>query len=161
MTKKNIIKVTTREAAEKAMENLALATHRRDQLTAEMNQKLTEIRERYERELTTCTEIIAANEQGIQAWADANPALFEKARSLKLLHGTIGYRRASAAVKMLRGFTKERVVALVKQSLPAYIRVKEELDKESLLANRQNIATSIITHCGLRIDQADSFFFFF
>lgn len=152
-------KITSREAAESAMDALALATHRRDKLEAEMNIKLTGIREKYEEELAALAESIKTETARLREWADADPSLFDKNRSIKLLHGVIGYRLGNWAVKLIRGFKTDRAVALAKTNLGAeYVRTKEELDKELILANRATIQPSALAGCGLRLEQAEAFF---
>ena len=151
--------IQTREQAEAAMDALSLAVHRRDKLQAEMNLKLTAVRETYETELATLAETIKTETGRLRDWADADPTLFDKSRSLKLLHGTIGYRLGNWAVKLIRGFKMERAVALAKTILgPAYVRTKEELDKDSILAERARIPPAQLASCGLRLEQAEAFF---
>ena len=152
-------KIQTREQAESAMDALALAAHRRDKLEAEMNLKLTAVREKYEEELAALAEAVKNEKDRLRAWADAHPENFDAARSIKLLHGTVGYRLGNWAVKLVRGFKVERAIALVKTVIgPAYVRTKEEIDKELLLADRARISADTLASCGLRLEQAESFY---
>ena len=152
-------KIKTREQAEAAMDALSLATHRRDKLEAEMNLRLTAVRETYETELATLAETIKTETGRLRDWADSDPTLFDKSRSLKLLHGTIGYRLGNWAVKLIRGFKMERAVALAKTILgPSFVRTKEELDKDAILANRTQIPPAQLASCGLRLEQAEAFY---
>lgn len=152
-------KIKSREQAEASMDALSLAAHRRDKLEAEMNLKLTAVRETYETELATLAETIKTETGRLRDWADSDPTLFDKSRSLKLLHGTIGYRLGNWAVKLIRGFKMERAIALAKTILgPAYVRTKEELDKDTVLANRSQIPPAQLASCGLRLEQAEAFF---
>ena len=152
-------KIKTRDQAESAMDALSLAVHRRDKLQAEMNLRLTAVREKYEAELAELAETVTAETARLRDWADANPSLFDAARSLKLLHGTIGYRLGNWAVKLIRGFKMERAVALAKTILgPSFVRTKEELDKDSILAERARIPPAQLASCGLRLEQAEAFY---
>ena len=152
-------RILTREQAEAAMDALALATHRRDKLEAEMNLRLTAVREKYEAEMAQLATSIKTETDRLHAWADSHPEAFDSARSLKLLHGVVGYRLGNWAVKLIRGFKLERAVALVKTVLgPAYVRTKEEIDKELLLADRAHIPPESLTACGLRLEQAEAFY---
>lgn len=152
-------KIQTREQAEAAMDALSLATHRRGKLEAEMNLRLTTVRKHYETELAALAKTIKTETTRLRDWADADPTLFDKSRSLKLLHGTIGYRLTPFAVKLIRGFKMERVVALAKTILGAnYVRTKEELDKDTILANRAQIPPATLASCGLRIEQGEAFY---
>ena len=152
-------KIKTREQAESAMDALALATHRRDKLEADMNIRLTAVRQNYEAELASLADTIKTETTRLREWADANPGLFDKTRSLKLLHGTIGYRLGNWAVKLIRGFKSERAVALAKTILgAAFVRTKEELDKDAILATRATIPPAQLASCGLRLEQAEAFY---
>ena len=152
-------KIQSREQAEAAMDALALAAHRRDKLEAEMNVELTRVRARYESELAVLAEAIKNETARLRDWADSDPTLLGKSRSIKLLHGTVGYRLGNWAVKLVRGFKAERAVALVKSIIgPGYVRTKEELDKELLLADRARYPAETLASCGLRLEQAESFY---
>ena len=152
-------KIKTREQAEAAMDALALATHRRDKLEAELNIKLTFVREQYESELAGLAKTITTETTRLREWADANPSLFDSARSLKLLHGIIGYRLGNWAVKLIRGFKLDRAVALAKTVLgEAYVRTRTDLDKELILADRAKIPPAQLASCGLRLEQAEAFY---
>lgn len=152
-------KIQTREQAEAAMDALAIASHRRDKLEAEMNLRLTAVREKYEAEMAELATAVKTETERLHAWADAHPEAFDSSRSVKLLHGVVGYRLGNYAVKLIRGFKLERAVALVKNVLgPAYVRTKEEIDKELILSERARIPADALTSCGLRFEQAESFY---
>lgn len=152
-------KIKSREAAEESMAALATATYRRDKIEAHMNLQLAAVREKFEAELATLADEIKTEEKRLRDWADSNPGLFAPARSLRLTHGTIGYRLGNWAVKLIRGFKSERAVALVKSAIgPAYVRVREELDKELILADRAKLPPDTLAGCGIRLEQAEAFF---
>jgi phage host-nuclease inhibitor protein Gam len=152
-------KITTTEQAEAALGAYAFATHRLAKLEAEMNLKLTETRRKYEDEMAQLADAARAEEKRLRSWADGHPEIFGKARSVKLLHGVVGYRLGNYAVKLVRGFKLERVVALVKAAFgPAYIRQKLELDKDLILADRARLGAEALAGCGLVIEQAEKFY---
>lgn len=152
------IKINTRDEAESAMQQLAKYTHKRDKVMAKMNQELTDVRARYENEITQHGETISAQEKALKKWADRSPELFGKLRSLKMTHGIIGYRIGQPAVKLITGISVDRAIAFVKERLPQFIRVKEEIDKEGILAERANLTGAELALAGLRIEQAEKFF---
>lgn len=152
-------KIQNAEQAEAAMAAYAIAKNRLAKLEAEMNLRLTAVREKYEGEMACLADAAKVEEKRLREWADSNPGLFDKTRSIKLLHGTIGYRLGNWAVKLVRGFKPERAVALVKSVLgPAYIRTKEELDKDLILADRAKLPPETLAGCGIRLEQAESFY---
>lgn len=152
-------RIQTREQAESAMDALATAAHKLAKLEGDMNLKLVAVREKYEVEMTELAKAVKAETERLLAWADSHPEEFDSSRSIKLLHGVIGYRLGNWAVKLIRGFKEERAVALVKNVLgPAYVRTKEEIDRELILADRTHIPGEALTSCGLRLEQAEKFF---
>ena len=152
-------KIKSREAAEDSMAALAMATYRRDKVEATMNLQLTAVREKFEAELATLADEIKTETKRLRDWADSNPGLFGPARSIKLTHGTLGYRLGNWAVKLIRGFKADRAIALAKNVLgPAYVRTKEELDKELILADRGKLSPDTLAGCGIRLEQAEAFY---
>ena len=152
-------KITTTEQAETALGAYSLASSRLEKLTGEMNMKLAAVREKYEEEITAAAEAMKTEEKRLHAWADAHPELFGKARSLKMLHGVLGYRVGNWALKLKSGFTAARAIALCKQVIgPEYVRVKEELDKEAIIADRAHYTSESLAACGISIEQGERFF---
>jgi phage host-nuclease inhibitor protein Gam len=157
MPKKTPIEIT-RDAAEIAMGALAHATHQRDKLVAQLNDKLTEVRERFEPSIADLTAAIAAHDKTLRDFADTHPEEFDRAKSLKLVHGVIGYRLGNYALKTVKGITWARALNLIRDRMPIYIRTKQEVDKEAILADRQKLTPNELARIGCRIEQAESFF---
>lgn len=157
MPKKKIASIS-RDEAEESMGALAYAVHQRDKLTAKMNLKLTAIRDQFEPEIANLSVVIDAETKRLRAFADNNPQLFERSRSLKLVHGIIGYRLGNFALKTVKGITWARAINLIRDQLPAYIRTKLEVDKEAILADRGRLTHDDIQRVGLRIEQAETFY---
>lgn len=152
-------KIQTPEQAEAALAAYAIAQNRIARLEAEMNLKLTSVREHYADEMSSLSDAAKAEAARLRDYADSHPELFDKSRSIKLLHGVIGYRLGNWAVKLIRGFKAERVIALAKTILgPNYIRTREDLDKDSILADRERLPPAQLASCGLRLEQAESFY---
>lgn len=157
MSRKSIRPIT-RDDAEVIMGELAYASHSRDKQTAAMNIKLTAVRDQFEPSIASLTKIIAQKEKELHAFADANPETFGKSRSLKMVHGIVGYRLGNFALKTIRGITWNRALALVKELAPGFVRTKEEIDKDAILAARNAIRPIDFTRMGLRVEQAEKFY---
>jgi len=152
-------KIKTQEEAEAALGAYSLASNRMEKLTAEMNLKLTDVRRKYEDDMTSLAEAMKAEEKRLRDWADSNPSLFGKARSIRMLHGTIGYRITGYALRVLRGFTVTRAVALIKETIgPGYIRTKEEINKEAVISDRSRYSPETLAACGLVVEQGERFY---
>ena len=72
----------------------------------------------------------------LQLFAETNPGLFDKKKSLDMAHGILGFRTGTPKLKTLKGFTWPAVTNMLKQFLPAYVRTVDEPAKDKLLADR-------------------------
>ncbi len=149
----------TREDAENAFAEFADADARIQQLTGKMDVELTRIREKYADELTNLTGLRDDSFMKLQAFAVNNREAFGKLKSMELTHGKIGFRTGTPKLKTLKGFTWEAALKLVKAFAPAYIRTKEEINKEALLADRglAKVANKL-ADMGITVDQDETFF---
>lgn len=148
----------TREQAEAAMRDLCLTSCTIDEINANMNAQLALIRGNFEAELTALQETAELLEAKIQSWADKNPGEFEKRKSIEMIHGICGYRTSPPSVRLIRGVTWEKSIALIEGRYPDLIRTKKEADKEGLLAGREVLTEADYKAIGLRIDQDEKFY---
>ncbi len=148
----------TREDAESAMRELCITIHKLEGKTSAMNEELAHVREDYETEIQALKETSEVLQAVINSWADKHPEEFAKKKSVDMVHGICGYRTSPPALKLVRGVTWAKVTGLLKHALPAYVRTKEEVDKEALLANRAIIGPAALMTVGLRVEQAENFF---
>lgn len=172
--KKTIISGVTREAAEEAFANYAKANASIKKINALVELTCTKIREKNQAQLTQLAEEREKAFATLQAFATENKAeLFTKKKSLDMAHGTIGFRTGTPKLKALKGFTLASAMELVKAFLPSrYIRVKEELDKDRILADRDIEAVAFMkaditeevtmqeamSRCGLLVAQDETFY---
>jgi len=97
----------------------------------------------------------------LETFCIANKNEFEKTRLLEFVHGVVGFRTTPPKVTMLnRKYNINTVLELLKKfKLTKYIRTKEELDKESVLADyaAKEISDPKLASVGLKIDQSEIF----
>jgi phage host-nuclease inhibitor protein Gam len=73
-----------------------------------------------------------------------------------MLSGTIGWRTTPPAVKPAKGFTWQSVLEVLKeQGRTEFVRLKEEINREALLAARD---TEDLRPLHVRVEQVDEFF---
>lgn len=127
--------ITKLRAEELLGEVAALTLEERAAKTA-MDHELTAVRAKYEGALDTLQKQIGDKTALLESWAAANPGEFPKNRkSIDLLHGTVGYRTGTPKLKALPKWTWDRVLEKLNQlAALAYIRTKEEVNKEAVLA---------------------------
>ncbi len=154
--------IITREEAERIVGEITLLTTARNRLAAEMDTGIAELRSRYETSLADLQVKIENRTGLVRNWALANPEEFGKRKSLSFLHGVIGFRTGTPKLKTLSGFTFAKVLEKLK-SVPwgkTFIRIKEEIDKEALIAAHAEEALSFLNkrEIGIRVDQEESFY---
>jgi phage host-nuclease inhibitor protein Gam len=157
--KKVIYENMSREQAEEAFAQYAKSDAQIQQITAKMDAQITKIREKHQEELAKLSEICEECVDKLQAYATENKDEFVSKKSMEMVHGVIGFRKATPSLKTGKGFTWASVTNLIKEFLPAYIRTKEEPNKEALLADREDPAVSaMFDKCGIYVEQAETFF---
>lgn len=158
--KKIVLQGVTGEEMEDAFTAYAMADAKLQKVNAIMDVKITEVREKYADEIAKLNEIRDRNFETLQAWSIENKdELFTKKKSMDHAHGVIGFRTGTPKLKALKGFTWGAVTNLLKEFLPAYVRVTEEPAKDKLLADRDNEDTaSQFSKCGISVIQDETFF---
>ena len=159
-TKRIIPTGVTKTQMENAFSTYAKVEARMSKINALIEKQIATIRNKYTNELTTLKEIKDTNFDVLQAYALANKdSLFVKKKSLDSLHGTIGFRTGTPKLKTLKGFTWNTVTNLLKEFLPAYVRIAEEPAKDKLLAERNNEQIAdFFPKIGVVVTQDETFF---
>ena len=158
--KKEIISGITRDEMEKAMHDYATADAAQRALTAEMDGKLSDIREEYATRLADLdTEKEEAFEK-LQAFATENrEAHFSKRKSMETTHGTLGFRIGNPQLKPAKGMTWAGILELLKIKGKNYIRTVEDIAKDKLLAERETEECQIVMQaCHISVVQKETFY---
>lgn len=152
---KKLITEVNREKAEEAFADYNRATSQLQIIEGKMNAEITTIKEKHEAKINSLQEQKDECFEVMQVYAEANPELFGDKKSVDWTHGKFGFRTGMPKLQTLKGFKWPAVLALVKQKLNGYTRVKEDLDKEKILANRTELDLKSI---GVEVVQDESFF---
>lgn len=128
------------------------------QTKALLDKRTKELKDEYQDQLIDINERLTPRLLRVQAWAEANPAEFGKNRSVQMLHGTIGWRIGQPTLKTLSGWTWDRVLEAIRTACPQWVRTKSEVDKQSILAERENLLDGDLKLIGVKIVQEDSFY---
>ncbi len=117
------------------------------------------INEGYEFALAECAQALQVKTEALRAWAEANPDQFAKGRkSIEFLSGTLGFRTGTPKLALVsRAWTWVKALAAVQLLLPSFIRSVPEIDKEAIIAQREELA-EFLPKCGLKVAQDESFF---
>ena len=153
--------ITSRDDAEAVMNELANTANNKRLLTARLDKAVLKLQEEAAPAIALCDEAIKEKSDLLRAWAEANPGQFSGGRkSIIFMTGTLGFRTGTPKLALLsRRFNWESVLANVQRLIPNFIRNKPEIDKEAILAQRDDeVLVQAITACGMKIVQDESFY---
>jgi len=157
--KKTIVAVTYAEA-QTAANTYAAASIKRDKITAELNDKLKAVREKYEPSLTAIEDELSNPVEVLETFAKEQRPSWE-AKSIELSNCIIGFRTNPPSVGKKKGITWDAVVGLLKNNklLKAFVKVKEDVDKAAILKEQSNVKImKQLQLVGVNIEQEEQFY---
>jgi phage host-nuclease inhibitor protein Gam len=140
-----------------AIAEIGTSQRERDRIQAEMNDNLAAVRAEYEAIAKPLAARIADLSKGIAMYCEANrDALTKggKTKTARLATGEVSWRTRPPSVSVRGGARSEIVIAaLRKLKLDRFLRIKTEIDKDAILADRA--AVSMVK--GITISQREEF----
>lgn len=147
---------------ESALTDLAFYESEVQKKEARMNSKINLLKEKFEMETGDIRGKAEEIRKEIEAFCLANKDEFKKKKSFEYPSGIVGFRTATPKVSTLnRKYTFKTALELVKRIFPGlYVRTKEELDKEVMLAEyaQKKLDDTKLASVGLRIEQDENFY---
>jgi phage host-nuclease inhibitor protein Gam len=150
--------IASRDQAERAMNELALAENHKRNLIARLDTVVLKFQDEAAPALAACDTEIKARTDALRVWAESNPREFAAGRkSIPLLSGTLGFRTGTPRLALMsRTHTWDGVLDLLHdKGWTGFIRTRTEPDKESLLAQRDRCNLGEV---GLKVVQDESFY---
>lgn len=151
-------------ASDREMQTLVLEilqlTAEQQKLAAKQDKEVAAIKAEYEPYFTRLETSVELRMAKAMAWANAHPELFTKTKSVQMANGIVGFRTSPPALTLLsRDWSWDDVVlALKEHNFKAYIRTKEEVNKESIMQDRETIGAAKLKEMGLRVRQKEKFY---
>jgi phage host-nuclease inhibitor protein Gam len=157
---KKVVTGVTEEQFQEAMSIYAQKDAEVDKQTAKMNGEITRVREKYDAAITAARDEMDRTQEIIQAFCMENKSvLFSDKRHLDTVHGKVGFRLGTPALKTLPKWTWAKVLDKIETVLPEFVRTKKEIDKEGILSNRAEAAVAPhLNEIGVYVEQSDSFY---
>lgn len=159
--KKVISEKITQTDADRLFGEYAEAYFQMKETSALLEQEIAKVRDKYSPKLLKLEKITTEKFDLLQHFAETNSDLFEDKKSLSMTHGLLGFRTGTPKLKLLKNFNWDRVMEKLKENLKLskFIRNKPEVDKEKLIASREddNI-TQFFPEIGVVISQDETFF---
>lgn len=92
-------------------------------------------------------------------FATLTPEQLGERKSVRLNFGTFGKRGAREAVRIIRGWTEDLVVAALKsKGWASFIKTVETISRASVLAANAENRALIEKECGLRVEPGETFY---
>lgn len=155
--KKDKRQIESRGEMELLVSMIIQLQNQHDEKLVKLNKAIHKIKSVYDVKITQLEENIDELKLVAQDWFNRNLPQEEK-KSIEMVHGIVGYRTPPPALKLLKGWTWEKVLAKLEAEDPdQYIRYIKEVDKETLLAHRGILAPAFQSY-GLKVSQKDKFF---
>jgi len=131
------------------------------QLLADLDAELKAVTARHSRRIEAVRHDIAECFPKLQAWAETNRATeFAKKKSIDYLHSTIGFKTGNPWISLLPGWSAKKSLAAMRVHtlLKHYIRTKEEIDRQAILAKRKLLDDPTLASVGIRTGQTETFY---
>jgi phage host-nuclease inhibitor protein Gam len=144
------------------MNDLANICNHERRLVSQRDAEVLAINKLYEGNLAVYATTKKEKTDALRAYAEANPGSFPKGRkSITLTSGTIGFRTGTPKLALLsRAFNWDSVLQILRNlGNAAWIRTKEEVNKEQILADHSaGISSDTLKRYGLKVTQEETFF---
>jgi Bacteriophage Mu Gam like protein len=119
----------------------------------------------HDREIAEISARMNRDRASLEAWGKATRKLWGEDKSLKMSHGTIGFRMSNRSLGLLPGWCWEDVIKTLmrlRKKFGAYIREKFEVDRALILSHsrpeRELLSEGTLKRLGLKVVQEECFF---
>lgn len=152
--------ITTIDQATTLVREIVEIEVQRRHLRNERDGRKLQIDEAYESKLAPLDAESKLKLGQAQEFFDSRPELFAKRKSIEFDTATVGYRTATPSLKTLRGWTWKKVLDafLAHGFFKAFVRQINEVDKEAVLARRDQLHSHDLALVGVRVEQTETFY---
>ncbi len=158
--KKNVIVSPDEAGAQVALKDFALASSQLKETEAKIEQEVQKIRKKYASRVNGMQQLRDDSYGLVHAYASENKdKLFDKKRSVDWSFGTFGFRLGTPKVDKKRGITWGAALQLIKGQDLEFVRTKEEVDRDKIIASREDPAImGQLAKLGISVIQTETFF---
>lgn len=150
--------IITREQMESLVGEIAGLTIVRDKCKALLDARIKRLRDEAESTFVAIDSALGSKLAVARDWATAHRHDFRDKKSLEMVHAIVGWRTGMPKLKPIKGHTWEEVCEhLVAQCL-GFVRTIKEVDKEAIIAARDNLGESGLSELKVRVIQDETFF---
>lgn len=152
--------IETKDEMVVAVAGIARLTVEVGLLKAAQDDRLCSIKEEFGAKIDAKQKELKALLAACKVWALENRAEFGEAKSMDMGLAIAGFRTGMPKLSFLKGWTAEKVIEAVCKWFPrrGYVRTIEELDKATIIADRNNLTSCDCDKIGVEIGQEETFF---
>jgi len=132
-----LVTSVTHEEAEQAMAAFAQCNTQLKLIGSRMEDEKQQINNKYLGDITRLKDSMDEQMSLLQVYGQQYKNGW-KGKSLALIHGKIGFRTGAPKLVKDRKFTWDAVTELLKKAFPAFVRTSYEINKEALIAFRED-----------------------
>ena len=157
--KRQVIDNVNLEQAEEASAKFAQASARLNVIEALMNERINKIRNEYYEEIVRLNDEKESQYEVLETYAQQQKDNWGRRKSIELFHSVIGFRTGTPKVTKDKKFSWEGITELVKEKFPSFIRTRTELDKEAIIALRDDdVFLKLKKACYVDVMQNETFY---
>jgi phage host-nuclease inhibitor protein Gam len=157
--KRRVINNVDNDQAQEASARYAEISARLGLIEAQMNERINSIKDEFSDEIIHLTREKEKQFEVLEVYAKEQKDNWGRRKSIDLLHSVIGFRTGTPRVTKDKMFTWDNILDMVKEKFPSLVRVKCELDKEAIIALRENKEfLDLQKTCYVDVVQNESFF---
>ncbi len=159
-TKKKVTVLITQDELPEQVRKFAVATSKLKAIEADIELQKQEIVRKYESKLQQLNELRDEAVYTLQNFAEYHrESLFSTKKSMELAHGTIGFQMGTPKVDKSKKVTWDGVLEDLKAIDSTFVRSKEEVNKELIIANRANYEFMFkLSKIGVTVVQEETFY---
>lgn len=104
---------------------------------------------------------VADASAALEVWFKTIRPTLGEAKSIELMHGTIGVRKSGRSLGLLAGETWDSVLVTLRKKFRAFVRLKREVDRAEILkrVSAGKVNDAQLKRMGVEILQGDNFYF--
>ena len=156
--KKVLITSVSHEEAEQAMAVFAQSNTQLKLIESRMEEEKQQVDNKFMSDITRLKDAMEEQVKTLQVYGQQYKDNW-KGKSLAMLHGKIGFRTGNPKLIKDRKFTWDAVTELLRKAFPSFIRTTYEINKEALIAHReQQEFAKIKDSCYVDVVQEETFY---
>lgn len=145
--------------AEEIFAEYADLDNRMDSLTAAIDREMIALRDKHQPKISDLQDKRQLAFLKLEHFAETHPEYFTKRKTMRFIHGKLGFRTGMPQLKTQPGVTWKTVLKSLEKGFPKFVKKNPSVDKEQLLIKRKdNKVKLLFAAVGIVVVQDNTFF---